>query len=203
MDSAFYGEPSLALHLKNMNEFGIWTGGYVSKTMDALNSTSFIGGLRYWSEALLRAENRNVCTIDRCSYDPKKSHNLCDSCKLFGCTGISRAFSLQIKQHTAIKEGKKDRKITLDEYKYINNKNEQIIPTYYTKIGYCGDFDLKLSVLRPSFDDKSFTLPHEVLTSLYLMLEYGTLGAYDQYGCGVVDFKNSNERDLLFNIAKK
>ena len=44
--------------------------------------------------------------------------------------------------------------------------------------------------------NRSFTLPPEVLTALYLMLEYGTFGAYDQYGCGQVNMDADEKKAL-------
>lgn len=44
--------------------------------------------------------------------------------------------------------------------------------------------------------NSSFTLPPEVLTALYLMLEYGTFGAYDQYGCGQVNMDADEKKAL-------
>ena len=200
MDPASLVPSSLILHLKSMNEFGVWTGGYEAGKMDALNSTSFLGGLRYWSEALLRAENRPVCMHPRCSYDSQKKDETCDLCKIFGCTGISRAFALKIRQYDAVKNT--TQLFPLDNCKYKNKLDKTVIPKYYARTGYCGDFDLTLSVLRPLLNNKSFVLPDDILTALYLMIEYGTLGAYDQYGCGIVGFKNEDERQSLLNICK-
>ena len=49
---------SWTLHLQTANDYGVWTGGANPKEMDSLKTTSVTGGLRFWTDALLRAEGR-------------------------------------------------------------------------------------------------------------------------------------------------
>ncbi|MCR5258677.1 MAG: hypothetical protein K6E40_11040 [Desulfovibrio sp.] len=40
----------------------MWTGGAVSKTMETLKTTSIVGGMRFWTDVLLRAEGKACYT---------------------------------------------------------------------------------------------------------------------------------------------
>lgn len=51
---------SWTLHLQTANDYGVWTGGANPKEMDSLKTTSFTGGLRFWTDALLRAEGKGM-----------------------------------------------------------------------------------------------------------------------------------------------
>ncbi len=80
----------------------LWTGG-VDQTCDRLHETGLIGSLRWWYEALVRGLGGSACdpTGDsRCEYDPKKpdppEKQLCAVCYVFGCTGWTRRFRLQV-----------------------------------------------------------------------------------------------------------
>ena len=84
--------------------------------------------------------------------------------------------------------------VSLGKFAYDNVQGKRGTPKYYLTKGYCGPITISLSMRRPH--NGAFTLPPEVLTALYLMLEYGTFGAYDQYGCGQVNM-NADEKKAL------
>lgn len=90
----------------------LWTGDVEGESPSA-KETGIIGSLRWWNEALVRGLGGYACDItsddakERCDYGRDKD-DICDTCKLFGCTGWSRRFRLEISgidQH-CIKEGK-------------------------------------------------------------------------------------------------
>jgi len=109
----------------------IWTGDAKRKSTE-LRETGIIGSLRWWYEALIRGLGGRACdpTFDnRC---PDKDGNHCDACELFGCTGWSRKFRLEVKKE-------KDNIITLrfielrdveDVEWALLNKTLQIIAKY-------------------------------------------------------------------------
>lgn len=88
----------LTIHLQTLTP--IWTGGVNPREMDRLQETSIIGSLRWWYEILMRSLGQNVCDITsdnsdkRCNYENNKQ--VCDVCKIFGCTGWSRKFTLRM-----------------------------------------------------------------------------------------------------------
>ncbi len=187
---------SWTLHLQTANDYGVWTGGANPKEMDSLKTTSFTGGLRFWTDALLRAEGRECCTgQSRCS-DGGGGKPVCPTCAIFGCTGLSRAFTVRTEtpdfDHVVPKKG--NLKVPLGKFVYNNSQGRQKTPSYFLTNGYRGPITLSLSMRRPH--NSSFTLPPEVLTALYLMLEYGTFGAYDQYGCGQVNMDADEKKAL-------
>jgi len=72
----------------------IWTGDAERKNTE-LRETGIIGSLRWWYEALIRGLGGSACdpTDSKC-----EGKNHCDACELFGCTGWSRKFRLEVKK---------------------------------------------------------------------------------------------------------
>lgn len=70
----------------------IWTGD-ADGECKTLKESGIIGSLRWWYEGILRGMDVYACdpTNTKCE---EKAH--CDACHLFGCTGWSRSFSLEI-----------------------------------------------------------------------------------------------------------
>ena len=106
----------------------IWTGDAKRKNTE-LRETGIIGSLRWWYEALIRGLGGSACdpTDSKC-----EGKNHCDACELFGCTGWSRKFRLEVKKE-------KDNIITLrfielrdveDVEWALLNKTLQIIAKY-------------------------------------------------------------------------
>jgi len=81
----------LEIKLKTLTP--IWTSGIDSKECDRLHETGIIGSLRWWYEALIRRLGGKACdpTDSKCD-----GEDHCAACELFGCTGWSRKFKLQI-----------------------------------------------------------------------------------------------------------
>ncbi|MDD3632569.1 MAG: type III-B CRISPR module RAMP protein Cmr1 [Candidatus Cloacimonetes bacterium] len=78
----------------------IWTGN-ANKKNTTLRETGIIGNLRWWYEAIIRGLGLTAC-------DPTKTQcnikNHCDACELFGCTGWSRKFRLEVDFNQIIPE---------------------------------------------------------------------------------------------------
>ena len=181
---------------------GIWTGSDDHLTMTFLKGTSLIGSMRFWTEALLRAFGNRVCDcvqkheiFDKTDYMEGGEGKVCAACHSFGCTGLARAFTLHIntdntKQFSCSKE---KFSVPLPEVPKI---------AYYAFAqGWTDKLSLSLSCRRalswPCEAHRGkghYFLPPEVVLATFLMLEYGTLGAMDQYGCGLV--RTLNREDL-------
>ena len=162
----------------------VWTGDADIKT-SYLRATSFLGGLRFWGEALLRSLGGQVCDItgdNRCVHDPDKGKEACDACRIFGCTGLGRSFALRVKNDRKLKD-KAIGKITLSHDKDDGGKKDST--WYLTAAGKDGAFSLMVTPMRPAVGGR-FELDPVVLAALSLQLRWGTLGAKDQYGYGLV-----------------
>ena len=200
---------ALRVRLRTDSEYGIWTGGATAGEMDDLKATSLLGGLRFWTAALLRANGEKTCSnAHSCQYDPKQQDQPCALCRIFGCTGLSRAFSLTVDsagqngaQTMSFSKGNKG-KVELLRHKYTDAKGKIRIPTYYLTQGYCGSLDLALTLRRPQLGSGAYAIPAVIPTALYLMITYGTLGAYDQYGCGLVDFAAPEDKTSLRQLCQ-
>ncbi len=91
----------------------IWTGN-INRESTKLRETSIIGSLRWWFEAIVRGLGGYACdpsSENRCKLDQKRfqrsikegktvqealDKQVCPVCQLFGCTGWSRRFRLEI-----------------------------------------------------------------------------------------------------------
>jgi len=72
----------------------IWTGDAERKNTE-LRETGIIGSLRWWYEALIRGLGGSACDPTNSNCEGK---NHCDACELFGCTGWSRKFRLEVEE---------------------------------------------------------------------------------------------------------
>jgi len=76
----------------------IWTGG-PDGTPNGLKMSGVIGGMRQAFEMLVRKHGGHTCNITgpanhRCNYERDK--RVCPACAVFGCTGLSRAFKINL-----------------------------------------------------------------------------------------------------------
>jgi len=106
----------------------IWTGDAERKNNE-FRETGVIGSLRWWYEALIRGLGGRACDPTSSKCDGK---NHCDACELFGCTGWSRKFRLEVE-----KENNSTRALKFIELRKIKdiewallNKTLQIITEY-------------------------------------------------------------------------
>lgn len=158
----------------------IWTGD-ANRQTSYVKGTSIIGGLRFWTEALIRSLGGRVCDIngnDKCIHDPDKKNKTCDACNIFGCTGLGRSFGLKIEGN-----GGKEAigNVEFPEYRHIF-RGKQKTPTWYLKDpGLQGDYNIKITKTR------NRDIAPELALSLSIMLKWGTIGAKDQFGHGIVE----------------
>ena len=69
----------LTLDLKALPGSGLWTGD-AALNMSYIKATSILGGLRFWTEALLRSLGQDVCHDQgRCTFS-KKVGKACACC---------------------------------------------------------------------------------------------------------------------------
>ena len=103
----------------------IWTGD-VDRKCSKIKETGIIGSLRWWYEALVRGLGGYACdptSERRCELDQKRfqkairegksiqealNEQICPACQLFGCTGWSKRFKLEVSgiYENDIKKGK-------------------------------------------------------------------------------------------------
>jgi CRISPR type III-B/RAMP module RAMP protein Cmr1 len=184
----------------------IWTGNAERKT-SYIKGSSLIGGLRFWTEALLRAQGEYVCDITNESqgkrdiFDPEQpSKKVCRACEIFGCTGLARSFALKIHEGKNMHDHAIGN-IKLPQYAYSSthpksHKHNKKPPEWFLRdSGHRGDIKLELVPLRPE------GITAELALALTTMLKWGTLGAKDQFGYGIVKAENFPE-DFL-EIARK
>ena len=203
-------------HLKPLPGSGIWTGSDESTRMTALKGTSLIGSMRFWTEALLRSFGHRVCDctaqheiFDKEKYEKGQDGTVCAACHTFGCTGLARAFNIHVRAknptsgqarafnahaqagNPGFSEEKKTFRVT------VPGRDPAC---YAFAQGWTEELTLALSCLRPLTwpceehrHQNHVALPPEMLLATFLMLEYGTLGAMDQYGRGLVDLLNRED----------
>ena len=91
----------------------IWTGD-IDRGCRGIKETGIIGSLRWWYEALVRGLGGYACdptSKEKCELDQRRlqkairegksiqealDEQICPSCQLFGCTGWSRRFRLEV-----------------------------------------------------------------------------------------------------------
>jgi len=173
----------------------VWTGDADQKT-SYIKGTSILGGLRFWTEALMRTAGKEVCDINSgnpCLYNGDLS-KICSVCNFFGCTGIGRSFAINISNIKKTKDSLG--KIQLKQYEYEKNGKTKI-PTWplNKKKGIKESFSLNLLPLRPG------GITTELALSLVLMLKWGTFGAADQFGYGIVSAEFPKEIEDLAQKA--
>ncbi|MEA3360710.1 MAG: type III-B CRISPR module RAMP protein Cmr1 [Thermodesulfobacteriota bacterium] len=184
----------------------IWTGDAERKT-SYIKGSSLIGGLRFWTEALLRAQGEHVCDITNKSQDKRDTYDseepskkICRVCETFGCTGLGRSFSLMIHEGRDMHDHAIGN-IKLPRYTYTatypkTNKEYKKTPAWFLRdSGLIGNLNLELVPLRPQ------GITAELALALTTMLKWGTLGAKDQFGFGIVKVENFPEGFL--DIARK
>jgi CRISPR-associated protein Cmr1 len=162
----------------------VWTGDAHQKS-GQLRETSLVGSLRWWYEAILRGVGFYACdpSTGSCVYEESdKLKGLCLACQLFGGTGYSRRFRLEIEAESTSGQ-------TLE----VRLKNPGIadhrgwrIPKELTK-----PFRLKfVPLFLEGFDTADIGL------ALRLIERFGAFGAKTSQGQGMVRFKGTPEADF-------
>ncbi len=75
----------------------LWTGDEQRK-LEVLRETGIIGSLRWWYEALIRSLDGTACDPTNNRKERCEGKNHCDACELFGCSGWTRKFKLDIEK---------------------------------------------------------------------------------------------------------
>lgn len=83
----------------------LWCGG-VDRSSDFIKESGLIGSLRFWFDGLLRAQGARVCrsrdgapgsrSCEVSTGRMEEVNALCESCRVFGCTGWARRFRLGV-----------------------------------------------------------------------------------------------------------
>ena len=180
---------TVRFELKTLPGSGIWTGGSDHTTMTSIKGSSLLGGMRFWTEAFLRSFGHEVCDCVKDTEVYGQDKDVCAACHVFGCTGLARAFTLRIEPEGNGQENKME--IKKSRLKISDTEKGD----YVFSQGWRGSLALSLSCRRRlswplSREKGEVCLPPEMLPAVFLMLEYGTLGALDQYGCGLVGMTN-------------
>ncbi|WP_022854099.1 type III-B CRISPR module RAMP protein Cmr1 [Thermodesulfatator atlanticus] len=174
----------------------LWTGDLEGKS-EKLKLTGIIGSLRWWFEALVRGMGYYACDItseksdEKCKIDIKKPEDvltiyekICPVCFLFGTTGWKSRFSLTVDEDRLGQpfEGKINVRLSKDK-KHKGWHYEAGLMGNATLVFQYDEFYLK--------EDLKFSevLPSIIKILLYLIQEYGMLGAKTSMGYGVVRFK--------------
>ena len=174
----------------------LWTGDAWQKS-DKLKLTGIIGSFRWWFEALVRGMGYKACDCtgdNKCQAEikePKEMANikLCPACYLFGTTGWKGRFRVMVESE--------------DLQKLYNGKVMVQIKggkKWHYESGLMGSATLKFSYedmvigeKDGSFVKMSSAFPSILKILLYLISEYGMLGAKTSMGYGVVKFQIKNE----------
>ncbi len=182
----------------------IWTGDARGECKE-LKLTGLLGSLRWWFEALVRGMGYKACdptSDNKCKLElrnpeefSKIYERICPVCYLFGTTGWKARFSVEVGESNLKKLYCSNLKIKLSD-----TQRE-----WYYKSGLMGKAILKFRyndmVIGEIKNDKSKfitmenTFPSILKILLYLISEYGMLGAKTAFGYGVVNFK-INENDI-------
>ncbi|SNR89491.1 type III-B CRISPR module RAMP protein Cmr1 [Desulfurobacterium atlanticum] len=169
----------------------LWTGDAEGKS-EKLKLTGIIGSLRWWFEALVRGMGYYACdstSDNKCKVEIKnpgdigKIHEkMCPVCFLFGATGWKSRFSLNIENDNLKKPY--DGKVVVK----LNDGNG-----WHYEAGLMGDATLIFQYDEFYLSkDLNEVFPSILKILLYLIQEYGMLGAKTSMGYGVARFKTAD-----------
>ena len=183
----------------------IWTGG-VEGNADRLHATGLIGSLRWWYEVIVRGLGGWACDPSsdepeqRCGFDTKTYQQakregksdaevlaaglktVCPVCYLFGATGWTRQFQLQVQLPFSQSKYLHFRTTTSINKNWLNRVfggTTQSID--HLKVTYGG---LVLS-LHFRTHETSY-MQSQLALILKFVAEYGSLGAKPQHGFGII-----------------
>ncbi|MEM2614149.1 MAG: type III-B CRISPR module RAMP protein Cmr1 [Nitrososphaerota archaeon] len=156
----------------------LWTGD-VDQNCLRVKETGIVGSLRWWYEALVRAYDGQACDPTDSTCDGK---NHCDACELFGCTGWSRKFRIEIKSNLKpiprLGVRTREKRMIKDRPKFLSR---------YVS-GLFGELDIRIIPIRSLKKNES----HNLYKILQLVQGYGALGAKTSQGNGVVSIEKLN-----------
>ncbi|MGC1119589.1 MAG: type III-B CRISPR module RAMP protein Cmr1 [Candidatus Methanofastidiosia archaeon] len=168
----------------------LWTGD-VKGECNEVKETGIIGSLRWWYEALVRGLGGYACdpTNSDCKFNYKEYkrtgkiqdglRDMCDACYLFGCTGWSRRFLLEIGNGNPVYKG--TLKVKCDRR------------GWYLKGGLYDSLNAR--ILNTSQEDRQDTVREDyraiVISLLEFISRWGAIGAKTQQGYGVFSLNPS------------
>jgi len=154
----------------------LWTGDIDGKC-SRIKETGVIGSLRWWYEELMKASGEDICnptadnSEERCD---KENGDICQVCRLFGCTGQKKKFGLRISGDFTDS--------TFVKYHYPNRPNKE--SNWYLKPG-------KLSTNHSIFELWDIFENYDnigLIISLFGFLsENAGIGAKTQFGYGIIE----------------
>ena len=161
----------------------LWTGGVEPGKMDRIHETGIIGSLRWWYEVTLRALGLDICDptsddpSDRC---PRADQHYCDVCQLFGATGRSRRFRVQL--------GSGDRLFQSNNILLPSGRphNNRLGGWYLQAESRIGGLPMCILPLGPVDEVSKLRIP------LALVHNHSALGAKVSNGYGVVNVTEEN-----------
>jgi CRISPR type III-B/RAMP module RAMP protein Cmr1 len=154
----------------------VWTGD-ASGQGGRTRETGLIGSLRWWYEAILRGCGLYACdpSAGTCVYEDKRGlEGICLACHLFGCTGYSRRFRLEVEGRSGPGELLP---VRLENPGGANHRGWRV-PKSLTN-----PFTLKILPLYPTTMDIG-----GLSLTLALIERFGAFGAKTSQGQGVVRF---------------
>jgi len=177
----------------------LWTGG-VDGNMDRVHETGLLGSIRWWFEAIVRSLDGTAC--DPATSDCNKDSH-CDACHIFGCTGWSKRFRLEV-----VDEKQKTEEISI-KIKDHPQKNHN---GWYVKVGNIGKIKGSIKVLRLDEFSSVEEIENALASTMTIMANWSGFGAKNQIGMGVGellelkdDYGNSivpTQQNLITYITK-
>ncbi|ODS37843.1 MAG: type III-B CRISPR module RAMP protein Cmr1 [Candidatus Altiarchaeales archaeon WOR_SM1_79] len=182
-----------------------------------IKETGIIGSLRWWYEALVRGyggyacdPSNSECKFDYDTYEKTKNiedglEKVCPVCRLFGCTGWSRRFRLEIKDAQKIPlclsaTSKSDYRHTkLDNLwwlKQIYKKSEKV----FFDDNICIEIHT-INKINENFDEED--IRNMVLFLFAVISKQGSIGAKIQNGFGVFDIVTVIDKNRLSRGLEK
>ncbi len=170
----------------------MWTGDSERKG-GTVRETGVIGSLRWWYEILVRGLGGGACDP---TSTPCKINDCCDVCSLFGCTGYSRKFRLEVVMPEQAKYE------TLSNYRVVGVRNppkkiSNLPMRNVSGIMSTGDsLTLRFVPLR-EINDQEWLLLNETIK---LIDRYGAIGGRTAQGNGVIKVVK-NDLDELVSVS--
>ena len=168
----------------------IWTGG-ADGYCDRIHETGIIGSIRWWYEAIIRGLGGNVCDIAEkpCPFQNHSEKEYCDVCELFGATGKSRAFRLEIDEECVhLTQNIHDKKES------INIRPNGRTRGWYTGAGQYTDGDTFINIVNIRGSENS--LSSKLIPVFKLIDNWTAIGSRTQHGFGVVKITDDKGNDL-------
>lgn len=152
----------------------IYTGGIDGRS-DQVHLQSIIGSMRWWYESIVRGYGLTACdpSFHSCLYNPdikskKVEQQICAVCQTFGATGYARRFHLSLVSDDALAWSKSDP---------INIRPPGRTRGWYLNAGRFGSETFLLT--------GEDTVVDRILSLLYMLEKYGSLGSKPQLGYGL------------------